>query len=200
MGFVSTAYFYKSILIALKTRLGAISACRNACWNDDIVSKGVHCTPSPDNILSLSDQQLPVLRFSFAALTYRCLIRFYEWISLAWVSSTTPLAALDALQVCLKANPEIRNWRVLGMVGLMLFGELFQDACVLNTKLRSRFRSSRTCLLLASPVFFSGSLYEGRDHPGRVVRLKGLKLSLSYEYGRRHISIEVDSEGGSLRE
>lgn len=163
-------------------------------------------------ILSLSDQQLVTgLAILIAALANRCLISFYEFnivISLAWFSSTTHLATLDVLQEYLVANPVIRNWRVLGMLSLMvmlLYGLLFQGDYISNTKLPLQCAINDGPKPTVASIFVL--LYLLVAYISRILPLydptkakttlpewlgqKCLKLSLSHECRRQQVSAEV---------
>jgi hypothetical protein len=75
-------------------------------------------------ILSLSDQQLVTgLAILIGALGNRCKVSLYEFrvvVSLAWFSSTTHLATLAVLESYFIENKIVRNWRVAGMLSLMV--------------------------------------------------------------------------------
>jgi hypothetical protein len=75
-------------------------------------------------ILSLSDQQLVTgLAILIGALSNRCKVSIYEFrvvVSLAWFSSTTHLATLGVLQKYFVENQVVRNFRVVGMLSLMV--------------------------------------------------------------------------------
>jgi hypothetical protein len=75
-------------------------------------------------ILSLSDQQLVTgLAILIASLSNRCRVSIYEFrvvVSLAWFSSTTHQSTLRVLQHYFFANEVVRNWRIFGMVSLMI--------------------------------------------------------------------------------
>ena len=75
-------------------------------------------------ILTLSDQQLITgLAILIGALTNRCRVTMYEFrvvVSLAWFSSTTHLATLSVLQHYFFHNKVVRNWRIFGMVSVMI--------------------------------------------------------------------------------
>jgi hypothetical protein len=74
--------------------------------------------------LSLSDQQLITgLAILIGALGNRCKVSLYEFrvvVSLAWFSSTTHLATLAVLERYFIENRIVRNWRVAGMLSLMV--------------------------------------------------------------------------------
>jgi hypothetical protein len=75
-------------------------------------------------ILTLSDQQLVTgLAILIAALNNRCETSRYEFdiaVSLAWFSTITPLATMDALHEYFCEHPEVRNWRLVGIGVVML--------------------------------------------------------------------------------
>jgi hypothetical protein len=75
-------------------------------------------------ILTLSDQQLATgLALLIAAVANQCTLTVWEFqlaFSLAWFSSTTHLATLDCLREYFLAHGAVRNWRVSGMVALLL--------------------------------------------------------------------------------
>jgi hypothetical protein len=73
-------------------------------------------------ILVLSDQQL-VTGFAIlvAGILKSCTISWWEFqivVSLAWFSSTTHLSTLVILWEYLQDHPEVRNWRVGGMLAV----------------------------------------------------------------------------------
>jgi hypothetical protein len=82
-------------------------------------------------ILALSDQQL-VTGFAIltAGILKSCTISWWEFqivVSLAWFSSTTHLSTLVILWEYLRDHPAVRNWRVGGMLAvlvLLFFGVL----------------------------------------------------------------------------
>ena len=75
-------------------------------------------------ILVLSDQQLATgLAILIGGVSNQCRITGYEFsvvLSLAWFSSTTHLATLDVLRDYFRVHRVIRNWRVGGMVALLI--------------------------------------------------------------------------------
>jgi hypothetical protein len=75
-------------------------------------------------ILALSDQQLVVgIAIMVAAIANQCtlsVIEFRAAFALAWFSTTTHLATLDSLRHYFTTHPTIRNWRVLGMLIMMV--------------------------------------------------------------------------------
>ena len=82
-------------------------------------------------VLALSDQQLVTgLAILTGAYANWCTISNYEFqvvVSLAWFSSTTHLATLDVLQDYFRDHTVVRNWRVFGMLVLLvllIFGNI----------------------------------------------------------------------------
>ncbi|KAF2249968.1 hypothetical protein BU26DRAFT_293113 [Trematosphaeria pertusa] len=75
-------------------------------------------------ILCLSDQQLATgLAILLAAIANQCTLSSDEFriaMALAWFSATTHLATLGSLKQYFITNSEIRNWRVFGMVILLV--------------------------------------------------------------------------------
>lgn len=75
-------------------------------------------------ILTLSDQQLVTgLAILIAAVANQCTLTVWEFqlaFALAWFSSTTHLATLDCLQDYFLTHGAVRNWRVFGMVALLI--------------------------------------------------------------------------------
>lgn len=75
-------------------------------------------------ILTLSDQQLATgLAILIAAVANQCTLTVWEFqlaFALAWFSSTTHLATLDCLQDYFITHGAVRNWRVFGMVALLI--------------------------------------------------------------------------------
>lgn len=75
-------------------------------------------------ILTLSDQQLATgLAILIAAIANQCTLTVWEFqlaFALAWFSSTTHLATLDVLREYFLSHGVVRNWRVFGMVTLLL--------------------------------------------------------------------------------
>lgn len=75
-------------------------------------------------ILTLSDQQLVTgLAILISGIANQKNLSGYEFsvmLSLAWFSSTTHLATLDALRTYLKTHGAIRNIRVVGMVFILI--------------------------------------------------------------------------------
>lgn len=74
-------------------------------------------------VLTLSDQQL-VTGTAILVATYAnyCSISMFEWnimLSLAWFSAVTHLATLDVLQRYFRKNAVVRNWRIVGMMGVL---------------------------------------------------------------------------------
>jgi len=86
-------------------------------------------------ILALSDQQL-ITGFAIltAGILKSCTISWWEFqivVSLAWFSSTTHLSTLVVLREYLQDHPAVRNWRVGGMLAilvLLFFGVLTRIA------------------------------------------------------------------------
>jgi hypothetical protein len=74
-------------------------------------------------ILTLSDQQLVTgLAILIGAVSNQQILSVYEFsvvLSLAWFSSTTHLATLDALREYFLEHKVVRNWRVGGMLSLL---------------------------------------------------------------------------------
>lgn len=74
-------------------------------------------------ILALSDQQLATgLAVLIAGVANQCRLSTYEFsiiLSLAWFSSTTHLATLDALRDYFVGHGVVRNWRVAGMLTIL---------------------------------------------------------------------------------
>jgi hypothetical protein len=75
-------------------------------------------------ILSLSDNQLATgLALLIAAVANQCTLTNWEFqlaFSLAWFSSTTHLATLDCLRDYFHKHGAVRNWRVFGMIVLLV--------------------------------------------------------------------------------
>lgn len=75
-------------------------------------------------ILALSDQQLAVgLAIMVATIANQCTLSVAEFriaFALAWFSTTTHLATLDSLRHYFLSHKTIRNWRILGMVILLV--------------------------------------------------------------------------------
>ena len=75
-------------------------------------------------ILTLSDQQLATgLAILIAAVANQCTLTVWEFqlaFALAWFSSTTHLATLDALKEYFLSHGAVRNWRVFGMIALLV--------------------------------------------------------------------------------
>lgn len=75
-------------------------------------------------ILALSDQQLVTgIAILVAIFANHCRVSVYELnvaVSLAWFSSTTHLATLDVLHRYFRQNPVVRNWRMLGMISVLI--------------------------------------------------------------------------------
>ena len=86
-------------------------------------------------ILALSDQQLVTgVAILTAGILKSCTISWWEFqivVSLAWFSSTTHLSTLVILWKYLRDHPAVRNWRVGGMLAmlvLLFFGVLTSTA------------------------------------------------------------------------
>jgi hypothetical protein len=75
-------------------------------------------------VLTLSDQQLVTgIAILVACFANWCRTTAYELsmvVSLAWFSSATHLATLDVLQDYFQRNRVVRNWRMIGMIAIML--------------------------------------------------------------------------------
>lgn len=75
-------------------------------------------------ILALSDQQLVTgMAILIAIFANHCRTSIYELniaISLAWFSSTTHLGTLDVLHRYFRQNIVVRNWRMVGMIGMLI--------------------------------------------------------------------------------
>lgn len=75
-------------------------------------------------VLALSDQQLVTgIAILVAIFSNHCRTSVYELdiaISLAWFSSTTHLGTLDVLHRYFRQNIVVRNWRMVGMVGVLI--------------------------------------------------------------------------------
>lgn len=75
-------------------------------------------------VLTLSDQQLATgLAILIAAAANQCTLSVWEFqlaFSLAWFSSTTHLATLDCLREYFLEHGAVHNWRVFGMICLLL--------------------------------------------------------------------------------
>ncbi|KAF9700515.1 hypothetical protein EKO04_001283 [Ascochyta lentis] len=91
-------------------------------------------------ILTLSDQQLATgLAILIAAVTNQCTLTVWEFqlaFSLAWFSSTTHLATLDCLREYFLDHGTVRNWRVFGMIALLvllMYSLVMSMASVNNT-------------------------------------------------------------------
>ena len=81
-------------------------------------------------VLSLSDQQLVTgLAILIAGSTRPCAISGHHFdiiAALGWFSSTVHLSTLAVLRDYLMNNPIMRNWRVVGMVAMLVFLVLAQ--------------------------------------------------------------------------
>ncbi|KAJ4347443.1 hypothetical protein N0V95_005445 [Ascochyta clinopodiicola] len=91
-------------------------------------------------ILTLSDQQLATgLAILIAAVANQCTLTVWEFqlaFSLAWFSSTTHLATLDCLREYFLDHGAVRNWRVFGMIALLvllMYSLVMSMASVNNT-------------------------------------------------------------------
>ena len=91
-------------------------------------------------ILTLSDQQLATgLAIMIAAAANQCTLTVWEFqlaFSLAWFSSTTHLATLDCLREYFLNHGAVRNWRVFGMLSLLvllMYSLIMSMASVDNT-------------------------------------------------------------------
>ncbi|KFY14274.1 hypothetical protein V491_06106 [Pseudogymnoascus sp. VKM F-3775] len=75
-------------------------------------------------VLTLSDQQLVTgVAILVAGFANWCTMSVYELnmvIALAWFSSATHLATLDVLRGYFQQNRVVRNWRMIGMVTIVL--------------------------------------------------------------------------------
>lgn len=75
-------------------------------------------------VLTLSDQQLATgLAILIAAVANQCTLSVWGFqlaFSLAWFSSTTHLATLDCLREYFINHGAVRNWRVFGMLALLV--------------------------------------------------------------------------------
>ena len=75
-------------------------------------------------VLALSDQQLVTgIAILVAVFANHCRTSIYELniaISLAWFSCTTHLATLDVLHRYFRLNTVVRNWRMIGMIGVLV--------------------------------------------------------------------------------
>jgi hypothetical protein len=75
-------------------------------------------------ILALSDQQLVVgLAILVATIANQCTLNVTEFriaFALAWISTTTHLATLDSLRHYFLRHQTVRNWRVFGMLVVMV--------------------------------------------------------------------------------
>jgi hypothetical protein len=75
-------------------------------------------------ILALSDQQLVTgVAILTAGILKSCTISWWEFqivVSLAWFSSTTHLSTLVILWEYLQDYPAVRNWRVGGMLAMLV--------------------------------------------------------------------------------
>lgn len=75
-------------------------------------------------ILTLSDQQLVTgVAMLVAGFANWCTMSVYELnmiVVLAWFSSATHLATLDVLQDYFRQNRVVRNWRMIGMLAIVL--------------------------------------------------------------------------------
>lgn len=75
-------------------------------------------------ILTLSDQQLVTgIAILVACFINWCKMSVYEFnivVYLAFCSSSTHVATLDVLQVYFQRNQVVRNWRMIGMVAIVL--------------------------------------------------------------------------------
>lgn len=91
-------------------------------------------------ILTLSDQQLATgLAILIAAVANQCTLSVWEFqlaFALAWFSSTTHMATLDCLQEYFLQHGAVRNWRVFGMIAvliLLMYSVVMSMASVDNT-------------------------------------------------------------------
>lgn len=111
-------------------------------------------------VLTLSDQQLATgLAILIAAVANQCTLSVWEFqlaFSLAWFSSTTHLATLDCLHEYFLEHGAVHNWRVLGMVALLL---LLMYSLVMN------LASVDTTLPVACTFLYFGDrgLYDQTD-------------------------------------
>ena len=75
-------------------------------------------------VLALSDQQLVTgIAILVAVFANQCRVSIYELniaITLSWFSATTHLSTLDVLHRYFRENKVVRNWRMVGMVGVLL--------------------------------------------------------------------------------
>ena len=107
-------------------------------------------------ILTLSDQQLVTgIAILVACFANWCRTSVYELnvvVALAWFSSATHLATLDVLQDYFQHNRVVRNWRMIGMVTivLLLIAGLLLTGFYTNT---NEFSAPLPCLTYLSGVY-----------------------------------------------
>jgi hypothetical protein len=91
---------------------------------DDYLSRSQRQHAQRNFILTLSDQQLVTgVAILVAGFANWCTMTVYEMnmvVALAWFSATTHLATLNVLRAYFCQNPVVRNWRMLGMVSIVL--------------------------------------------------------------------------------
>lgn len=122
-------------------------------------------------VLTLSDQQLVTgVAILVAGFANWCTMSVYELnmvVALAWFSSATHLATLDVLRGYFRQNRVVRNWRMIGMVTIVL---LLIAGLLLTGFYTNNFPSASTplpCLkYLASAIAYNcnGTSYYSTNH------------------------------------
>jgi hypothetical protein len=107
----------------------------------------------------LSDQQLVTgLAILLGCVANQCTITGYEFsvvTSLAWFSSTTHLATLDVLRDYFRAHTVLRNWRIFGMVALLL---ILAYTVVVGALIQLNYQSTPIQCFFSSAPVAGGSL------------------------------------------
>jgi hypothetical protein len=120
-------YFGSADRVAIKRvkRLWIYRKCSRIFRNRRTLSQAQKEKALEKFILTLSDQQLVTgLGVLTGAFINHCHLSIYEFnvvTALAWFSSLTHLATLDVLQQYFFDNPAVRDWRVGGMVIVLIF-------------------------------------------------------------------------------
>ena len=122
-------------------------------------------------VLTFSDQQLVTgVAILVAGFANWCTMSVYELkmvVALAWFSSATHLATLDVLRGYFRQNRVVRNWRMIGMVTIVL---LLIAGLLLTGFYTNNFPSASTplpCLkYLASTMAYNcnGTSYYSTNH------------------------------------
>jgi hypothetical protein len=127
-------------------------------------------------ILALSDQQL-VTGFAIltAGILKACTISWWEFqivVNLAWFSSTTHLSTLVVLWEYLQDHPAVRNWRVGGMLAmlvLLFFGVLTNISLVGDYQITAQME----CVFMTMSAGLN-------DNPGYTVPIVLVFLVFAY--------------------